>query len=69
MKAKILWSTLNTRYETLITTLNPVTRQDIYDVRKSIADLEETDKSQEQLRAVGKSRDKREAWKAKRRSP
>lgn len=45
--------------------LNLVLRQDIYDIRKSI-DLEEADKSQEQLRAVGKPGDKRESWKAKR---
>ena len=68
MKAKIIQSTRSTWYETLISLLSPVVRQDIYDIRKSIDDLKETDKSQEQLRAVGKPRHKREAQKPRRQS-
>lgn len=44
--------------------LSPVVGEDIYDVVQSIADLGETDKSQAQLQAVGKTWDRKGSWKA-----
>ena len=38
--------------------LNPTIGQDIYDIGQPIADLGETDKSQEQVWAMGKTQDK-----------
>ena len=45
--------------------LSPVVTHDIYDVGPRIVDLGETDKSQERVRAGGKTRDGEAAQKAK----
>ena len=60
MKAKILQSAPITWYGTLISTLSPVAGQDIRDVGQSIAYLEETNKSQEQLHTGLQERPKTE---------
>lgn len=46
--------------------LSPVMEQDTYDIGQPIADLGESDKFQEWVRAVGKIQDKEGTWKTKR---
>ena len=53
MKAKILQTTPSTWYGTLISVLRSAMGQDIYDIGLSVADLGETDKSQEEVWSVG----------------
>lgn len=54
-RAKILQPTPSTCYGMLISMLSSVVGQDICDVGQSIADLGETDGSQERIWAVGKA--------------
>lgn len=53
MKVKMLQFTPSTCYEVPKSTLNSVMGQDFYDVGQYIADLGETDKSQQWVWAVG----------------
>ena len=62
MEANILQSAPGTWYGTLVYMLSPVMGQDIYDVGQSIANLGDTNKSQE-ITSYGK--DLRQRWNLK----
>lgn len=58
MKVRLLHSALRPWYGMIISMLCPVKGQDIYSVGRSTADLEETEKSSEQIHTMGKTQNR-----------